>query len=182
MTQLADRNHPAMGRCRAGPFSVAVPRQRRAFHLSSDLLNGFPCLKQQRPIPMRRTAIRGCLAPSGRRPLQGFTLVELLVVIAIIGILIALLLPAVQAAREAARRAQCTNNLRQLALAMLNYESTHKTFPFAYMVDLPPAKTANAQAWGTRVLPFIEQQAIYDAYDSRVPAVNQAAALGTAPR
>src|SRR5215470_962652 len=60
---------------------------------------------------------------------QGFTLVELLVVIAIIGILIALLLPAIQAAREAARRSQCLNNLRQIALGALNFESTHKAVP-----------------------------------------------------
>src|SRR5690606_14511500 len=66
-----------------------------------------------------------------RKTSNGFTLVELLVVIAIIGVLVALLLPAVQAAREAARRGQCTNNLKQFGLAAVNYESTHKRFPAA---------------------------------------------------
>ena len=98
-----------------------------------------------------------------RRSRRGFTLVALLVVIAIIGILVGLLLPAVQAAREAARRMQCTNNLKQLALASLNYESTHKRFPLAFSPAIAPYSSNgvnnNQESWGWNalLLPFIEQ-------------------------
>lgn len=90
---------------------------------------------------------------------QGFTLVELLVVIAIIGVLIALLLPAVQSAREAARRSQCQNNLKQLGLAILNYESSKQHLPPSAEVDLSVTSTANNESWGVhgRILSYIEQ-------------------------
>jgi len=111
-------------------------------------------------------------------------LVELLVVIAIIGILIALLLPAVQAAREAARRSQCSNNLKQLGLALHNYHDVHQSLPFSWMVHLPtPPSMAglNAQVWGILILPFIEQTALASQYDCRVPPFEEAAGLGHSP-
>ncbi len=93
---------------------------------------------------------------NGRR---GFTLVELLVVIAIIGILVALLLPAVQSARAAARRMSCTNNLKNLAIALHNYHSANKKFPKGF--DDDKRTTAN-WAWTNHILPYIEQQPLYD--------------------
>ena len=96
-----------------------------------------------------------------RRP-RGFTLVELLVVITIIGILIALLLPAVQAAREAARRTQCGNNLRQIGVALHNYHVACRGFPSAY-VNEPPSCTLPSWSWSAFLLPHLEQQALFDA-------------------
>lgn len=111
---------------------------------------------------------------------KGFTLVELLVVIAIIGILIGMLLPAVQAVREAARRTQCANNIRQLSLACLNYESAHQRFPPAInseadrgrqdappVIGRPSAPTDGAQqGWGVFLLPFLELTSLSDLYDT----------------
>ena len=93
---------------------------------------------------------------------RGFTLVELLVVIAIIGILIALLLPAVQAAREAARRMQCSNNLKQLGLAMHNYHDTYQCFPPGFMVVDELGNIGGGWAWAVFLMPFIEQSPLQD--------------------
>jgi len=117
--------------------------------------------------------------PHGRR---GFTLIELLVVIAIIGVLVALLLPAVQQAREAARRTQCRNNLKQLGLACYNYESTHGRLPASRMSigyctlgsgggSRPDAQSKNASGLSL-LLPFIDQAPLYN-------RINFSGAMGT---
>jgi prepilin-type N-terminal cleavage/methylation domain-containing protein/prepilin-type processing-associated H-X9-DG protein len=112
------------------------------------------------------------------RPSSGFTLIELLVVIAIIAVLISLLLPAVQSAREAARRAQCINNLKQIGLGTLNFESTYGILPSKGLKLLTPDPNADAQAaiptiaasYLTQILPYMEQSVIYNQIN-----VNQAA-------
>lgn len=113
-----------------------------------------------------------------RRQRRGFTLIELLVVIAIIGVLVSLLLPAVQQAREAARRSQCRNNLHQIGLALHNYHDAHNVFPPAYVGNPVSPGTINGQtfpddngngpsgfAWGTLILPQLDQQPLYAAFD-----------------
>jgi prepilin-type N-terminal cleavage/methylation domain-containing protein/prepilin-type processing-associated H-X9-DG protein len=106
---------------------------------------------------------------------QGFTLIELLVVIAIIAVLIALLLPAVQAAREAARRMQCINNLKQIGLALHNYHQTNDVFPpGGFPAYTPTANTGNnaSPSAHARLLPFIEQQTLYNALNWSLPVIN----------
>ncbi len=108
-----------------------------------------------------------------RKAVAGFTLVELLVVIAIIGILVALLLPAIQAAREAARRAQCSNQLKQLGLAIHNYHASFSQLPpsIAYSgpLDGPGTPYPNGKGWILSILPQLEQQPLFDQF---VPGFN----------
>lgn len=102
---------------------------------------------------------------SSVRPRYGFTLVELLVVIAIIGILIALLLPAVQAAREAARRSACVNNLKQLAIGLHNFHDTNNEFPPGEITPGNCCGTQSRENWAILILPYIEQKNLYERYD-----------------
>jgi len=123
------------------------------------------------------------MRPVNRRP--AFTLIELLVVIAIIALLIALLLPAVQQAREAARRTQCRNNLKQIGLALHNYESSLQTFPpsstsqidFGVWNNVPTIY--HLHSWASMVLPYLEYTALHETIDynvSALEAVNRTAA------
>ena len=111
-------------------------------------------MNEPNPSPSLRTR-------SNNSP-RGFTLVELLVVIAIIGVLVALLLPAVQAAREAARRTQCTNNLHQIGLGLANYESSFMVFPPGGLVS---RNGGYGHSWWVRILPYAEETATYDKFD-----------------
>ena len=120
---------------------------------------------------------------SNQKRFCGFTLVELLVVIAIIGVLVSLLLPAVQAAREAARRMQCSNNLKQIGLAIHNYESAHRYFPSGYISfatrngNAPDWAALDAETWDgapgwgwlALLLPFVEQNSLANQMDMRQP-------------
>ncbi|HUQ71374.1 MAG TPA: DUF1559 domain-containing protein, partial [Planctomycetaceae bacterium] len=105
---------------------------------------------------------------------RGFTLIELLVVIAIIAILIALLLPAVQQAREAARRTQCRNNLKQLGLALHNYHDNFNIFPmgFSDVVAGNAERNGSGWAWSAMVLPYLDQAPLYNQFNFNVTPYN----------
>jgi len=102
---------------------------------------------------------------------RAFTLIELLVVIAIIGVLVALLLPAVQQTREAARKTQCRDHLKQMGLALHNYHDAHSTFPPGYLYRRDSATGANAAGfgWAAMCLPFLDQTALYNQFNWNVP-------------
>jgi len=104
-----------------------------------------------------------------KRDVRGFTLIELLVVIAIIAILVALLLPAVQQAREAARRSQCKSNLKQIGLALHNYHDVHNGFPIGNRNYLAGEGADWGQSWWVGVLPYMDQQALYEGINQEIP-------------
>jgi prepilin-type N-terminal cleavage/methylation domain-containing protein len=110
---------------------------------------------------------------------RGFTLVEMLLVVAIIGVLVSLLLPAVQAAREAARRSQCSNNLKQIGLAVDSYEDTYKCYPpgaFWYGPDLSKRRRGPTLI---HILPYLEQRQLYDAFDFSLKKVENSVFSGS---
>src|SRR4051794_20968319 len=102
---------------------------------------------------------------------RAFTLIEVLIVIAIIGVLVSLLLPAVQSSREASRRLRCTNNLKQIGLALLNYESNHKVFPSGYVSEFDSQGNDTGPGWGwaAKILPYMDQSPIYNVIHFNLP-------------
>jgi prepilin-type N-terminal cleavage/methylation domain-containing protein/prepilin-type processing-associated H-X9-DG protein len=132
------------------------------------MIHGSPAVSRASPLGVLHLSIRVLVrrsAVSRPSPRRGFTLIELLVVIAIIAVLIALLLPAVQQAREAARRTQCKNNLKQIGLALHNYHDIHRYFPMAFLrhtLVTGGSGQTEAWCWATMILPQLEQAPLYE--------------------
>ncbi len=145
-TQVADQYAGQSGPCKSCGNTVQIP--------FSGGFQGKPM-----PAPNRSSSSTGTI-------IIVVALIAVIGTVAVGGILVALLLPAVQAAREAARRMQCSNNLKQVALAMHNYQDVYKTLPPAYTVDADGNKL---HSWRTLLLPYIEQSALYDQIDLDKP-------------
>ncbi len=126
----------------------------------------IPCEPLPRPSrPIKVAPFDGFSTRRKNTARPGFTLVELLVVVAIVGVLLSLSLHGVNASREAMRRTQCSNHMRQLVLGLHHYHGTHKRFPFGN-----DRLSGLHTSWLTRILPQIEQQAIFEQYDFKQPA------------
>jgi prepilin-type N-terminal cleavage/methylation domain-containing protein/prepilin-type processing-associated H-X9-DG protein len=169
----------------AGDYSMKLRTTQTlplAFRVASERVSDqarslFGMRRTRAPAAGRRHAWRHA-APGGR---VGFTLIELLVVLAIIGLLTGLLLPAVQASRQAARRVQCQNNLRQIGLGLNAYHAAYGSYPPGGIEWRPPGNTRNRQlAWSALLLPFVQEQALAESLDLKTPFDSPENAWGAA--
>ncbi len=178
LTSGDDTQSPCIGYCQLSTRDLCRGCGRSRDEIASwSLLPAEMKRKVNRRVRQRRSH-------ATREPARsaGFTLIELLVVIAIIGVLIALLLPAVQAVREAARRMQCLNHCKQMALGLQNYHSVYNKFPvggagIVHASD-PQIRRHWRPSWGSVILPFIEQSALYDELNLDVPYLDEVNHVG----
>jgi prepilin-type N-terminal cleavage/methylation domain-containing protein len=150
---------------RHAPFGPIAGMGERCADGFAVVDRSFARISQPKPL-VRGTRSRALLNRQGRTARTGFTLVELLVVVAIVGLLVSLLLPAVQQSREAARRAQCQNQLRQIGLGMLAYHDSATTFPPGLVDRITGSNPQGKQlAWSVYLLPFIEETSVFQRFN-----------------